>query len=285
MIEMKAQQQQKGVTVGIPPLPPPPGQNQNNQSGYPYSKDNRKDSATSPVDPSLIDQDDELLMMEEQQQQLRQQQQQQASQMASQTRFIELSPNNLPKFTKDKMLVSTGPGGQRWSSILQQAMPPMSHVDMASFNASQVCTSAAVSSAVTTPMMAMSSMDDGNIGLRLCGSRHSLHRQSSQGTNSAQSESPLTEVERSLKCMDNGYHEDILEAFHTVSQRAHHQKSLECIRTGLGGGSSAGPDSGPASVGRQTPNELKQKAFLLDSDYSGKFVVAWKNKNCRRNRC
>lgn len=100
-----------------------------------------------------------------------------------------------------------------------------------------------------------------------------------QGTGSAQSESPLTEVERTLKSL-NGYHEDILEALATVSQqRAHHQKSLECLnRAGMGGSGpgsgtgSGGPGSGPGSLGRQTPNDLgkKSSASFLESDYGGK---------------
>ena len=41
--------------------------------------------------------------------------------------------------------------------------------------------------------------------------------------------------------------------------------------TGSGGGgpSSGGDGSGPASLGRQTPNDLSKKAFL-ESDYGGK---------------
>ena len=88
-------------------------------------------------------------------------------------------------------------------------------------------------------------------------------------------------MERTLKSL-NGYHEDILEALATVSQqRAHHQKSLESIRTGMGSGpgsgtGSGGAGSGPGSLGRQTPNDLgkKSSASFLDSDYGGK----WLNK-------
>jgi len=275
MIELKHQQQKQ---CGMPPPPPPPlsmpPQHQSSQTPNAsvqhslYAKENRKDSATSPVDPSLMDQDDELLLMDDR----------------PTARFIELSPNNLPKLSvKDKLLAAAAAaaaaGSQqqhRWASMLSQTMP--GGIDIGG-GATTVTTSA--STTVTTPLL-----QDDVTGLHH--SRHSLHRQSSQGTGSAASESPLTEVERTLKNF-NGYHEDILEALHTVSQQRHHQKSLECIRTGIGSGPGSGSGSGgggqgstggdgigsgPASLGRQTPvSELTKKAFL-DSDYGGKRALA-----------
>ena len=264
MIEMKHQQQQQQQQQKQQNLPPPPPSisapvpSQHQASQTPtlsaqhhtglYGKDNRKDSATSPVDPALMDQDDELLLMDDEP-----------------TRFIELSPNNLPKLSvKEKLLAAAAAaaGNQqhnRWASMLSQTIP----LDIGG-SANTVTTSA--STTVTTPLL----QEDGSIHH----SRHSLHRQSSQGTGSAASESPLTEVERTLKSL-NGYHEDILEALHQAQQRQHHQKSLECIRsapgsgTGSGGGPGSGEGSGPASLGRQTPNDLSKKTFL-DSDYGGR---------------
>lgn len=245
MIEMKQQQKQQ-----IPPIPQPLVMPSVSQSSAPssvqhmYAKENRKDSATSPVDPALMDQDDELLLLDDRP-----------------SRFIELSPNNLPKLSiKDKLLAASVAGNHqpRWASILSQTMP----MDLT--GAPTTVTNTA-SNSVTTPLL----QPDEN---PIHHSRYSLHRQSSQGTNSAGSDSPLTEVERTLKSL-NGYHEDILEALQNVSQqRQQHQKSLECIRPGnSSGGPGSGEGSGPASLGRQTPNELKN-AFL-DTDYGGKFPL------------
>jgi len=164
MIEMKHQQGQTKVT-NLPPPPPPislPSAHAASQTptasaqhhATMYSKENRKDSATSPVDPSLMDADDELLLMDD-----------------TPARFIELSPNNLPKLSvKDKLLAAAAAaaGGQqqhRWASMLSQAMP----MDIGGANT--VTTSA--STTVTTPLL----QDDST---SLHHSRHSLHRQSSQ---------------------------------------------------------------------------------------------------------
>lgn len=172
MIEMKHHQQTK--VSNLPPPPPPISLpphaavvvNSASQTPILYGRDNRKDSATSPVDPALMDTDDELLLMDDR------------PPPGPGTRFIELSPNNLPKLSvKDKLLAAaaaaaaaSGSAGaqvqsHRWASMMGQSMPPM---DM---GANTVTTSA--STTVTTPLL-----QDDAVGLHH--SRHSLHRQSSQ---------------------------------------------------------------------------------------------------------
>lgn len=220
-----------------------------------YTSDNRKDSATSPVDPTLIDPDDELLLIEDR------------------SHFIELSPSNLPKLSvKDKLL--TNANGQRWASMMGPAAA-LAMSDMVGPGPSGMMNNVGTSTTLTTPLL-QQEHDGSSMPGQLHHSRHSLHRQSSQGTGSAASGSPLTEVDRTLNL--DGYHEDLVEVLHSVSQRQQlqHQKSLECIRSAvLGGGGtssaagSGGDGSGPASLGRQTPSDLNKKAYM-DADYSSK---------------
>lgn len=165
MIEMKHQQQSK---VGNLPPPPPPislpsahaasqTPTASAQHHAMYSKENRKDSATSPVDPSLMDADDELLLMDDRP-----------------AGFIELSPNNLPKLSvKDKLLAAAAAaaaaGSQqqhRWASMLGQTMT----LDIGGAGGAATTTTSA-STTATTPLL----QDEGP----LHHSRHSLHRQSS----------------------------------------------------------------------------------------------------------
>lgn len=253
MLEMKQQQksttsvlggnssQQSKLVQGSSSQP----QSATSSTQHFYTSDNRKDSATSPVDPTLIDPDDELLLIEDR------------------SHFIELSPSNLPKLSvKDKLLANAN--GQRWASMMG---PTLTMNDLGP-GPSSVMNNVGTST-ITTPLL----QQDDNMPAQLHHSRHSLHRQSSQGTNSVASGSPLTEVDRTLNL--DGYHEDLVEVLHSVSQRQQlqHQKSLECIRNvGLGGTNSAagsgGDGSGPASLGRQTPSDLNKK--YMDSDYSSK---------------
>lgn len=283
MMEMKQQQQQ---TSKLPPPPPPPfpsmslsgqtstGTNTPNtapsttQHHLYLTKDNRKDSATSPVDPALMDQDDELLLIDERTAA--------AAGASTPHRFIELSPNNLSKLSlKDKQ------HQQRWTSILSQTLPFGASLDLSGGPAAmldQVSAAAGASqTSIMTPLLAQEET--------LRHSRHSLHRQSSQGTGepaSPGSESPLTEVERTLKSL-NGYHEDILEALQTAA--AQQQRQVRVVTTGSGSalnaaGSNVVSDSDGVGVGvgvgvngRQSSVSTQEamKKAMFDTDYGGKF--------------
>ena len=191
MIEMKHHQQQQTKVANLPPPPPPMSlpphaavvvANSASQTPTLYggSRDNRKDSATSPVDPALMDTDDELLLMDDR-----------AGVPGAGgggARFIELSPSNLPKLSvKDKLLAAAaaaaaaGAGVHQvqvphsrggWASMLSQAMPPLGDLGGGGGGGGPVGTGGAATS-VTTPLL-----QDDAVGLHH--SRHSLHRQSSQ---------------------------------------------------------------------------------------------------------